>query len=523
MAESSETSDEGGSWWGGWIQAAKETSMYGIQAAKEKSMSAYEMIKKDLEEFSNTMSNDTGEAVAKTSESLRETLKTENTEAARDKLKQGLSSFLDGLTKLLVVEAEDKDVPVARRNPTDPIFDRAKARLHAIQVDPGTYCNDPSGSIDKYKEWLKSFNMEVRKGEVSELLVSQVEVRGLYTRLVPSEISHANFWRRYFYKVHQLQVDEARKLALMKRAEQSEKKEDSINWDEEDDSSAEEGETNTGKLKYVENKKQTNKVPNISPNNGKQPPSTLVKTDSSIDSNIKQQTQESDRVVNNELSCDSDLKNNGGTPKSCSKTEKENCKSMDSESKGDISKSSEIKVDNTNDNKTGANSLVLEEDKPTATSIPCASLNVEKDLEKNISTDTEKDLEKIISTDTEKDLEKNISTDTEKDLEKNVNTETEKLTENENVKPSEEENTNENDEIRTKVKGDTVVVNPDRDSPSTESTKESADEDWERDFDVELTEEDMKAADEIAKKLNLSSTDYTKLSADVEDDWESWE
>jgi hypothetical protein len=42
---------------------------------------------------------------------------------------------------------------------------------------------------------------------------------------------HADFWRRYFYKVNQLQIDEARKLALMKRAEQSEKKEDSINWD----------------------------------------------------------------------------------------------------------------------------------------------------------------------------------------------------------------------------------------------------------------------------------------------------
>ena len=43
----------------------------------------------------------------------------------------------------------------------------------------------------------------------------------------------------------------------------------------------------------------------------------------------------------------------------------------------------------------------------------------------------------------------------------------------------------------------------------------SADDDWERDFDVELTEEDLKAADEIAKKLNLSSTDYTKLSAEM--------
>ena len=109
------------------------------------------------------------------------------------------------------------------------LFDRAKARLHAIQVDPSTYCSNPSGPREKYEEWLKSFDMNTKKGEVSELLVSQVEVRGLYTRLVPSEISHADFWRRYFYKVNQLQIDEARKLALMKRAEQSEKKEDSIN------------------------------------------------------------------------------------------------------------------------------------------------------------------------------------------------------------------------------------------------------------------------------------------------------
>ena len=62
LLSSSETS--AGSWWGGWLQAAKE-----------KSLSAIDMIKKDLEEFSSTMSHDTGEAVAKTSESLRETLK----------------------------------------------------------------------------------------------------------------------------------------------------------------------------------------------------------------------------------------------------------------------------------------------------------------------------------------------------------------------------------------------------------------------------------------------------------------
>ena len=36
---------------------------------------------------------------------------------------------------------------------------------------------------------------------------------------VPSEVSHADFWHRYFYKLYKLDQDEARKAALMKRAD----------------------------------------------------------------------------------------------------------------------------------------------------------------------------------------------------------------------------------------------------------------------------------------------------------------
>ena len=43
---------------------------------------------------------------------------------------------------------------------------------------------------------------------------------------------------------------------------------------------------------------------------------------------------------------------------------------------------------------------------------------------------------------------------------------------------------------------------------------ESSSEDWEQDFDIELTEEDIKAAEEVARKLNVSATDYTKLTGD---------
>ena len=59
-----------------------------------------------------------------------------------------------------------------------------QARLHAVQVDPGTYIKEPSGSPETYSMWCEGFDLDSKKGEVSDLLVSKVEVRALYTKLV---------------------------------------------------------------------------------------------------------------------------------------------------------------------------------------------------------------------------------------------------------------------------------------------------------------------------------------------------
>lgn len=111
-------------------------------------------------------------------------LQAENTSAAKDRFKTGVTSFLEGLSKALVIEAEDKNEPVKTHVNSEAVYDRAKARLHAIQVDLGTYCSEPTGSQEKYQEWQKSFDLEAKKGEVSELLVSKVELRAFYTKLV---------------------------------------------------------------------------------------------------------------------------------------------------------------------------------------------------------------------------------------------------------------------------------------------------------------------------------------------------
>lgn len=111
-------------------------------------------------------------------------LQAENTSVAKDRFKTGVTSFLEGLSKALVIEAEDKEEPVATPIRSEAVYDRAKARLHAIQVDPETYCSEPLGSKERYQEWQKSFDLEKYKGEVSELLVSKVELRAFYTKLV---------------------------------------------------------------------------------------------------------------------------------------------------------------------------------------------------------------------------------------------------------------------------------------------------------------------------------------------------
>lgn len=446
MAEGSNEKGEDGGWWGSWINVAKE-----------KSKAALEMVQKDLAEYTCTMSTDTSKAVAKTSDKLKETLKAENTSVAKDRFKTGVTSFLEGLSKALVIEAEDKEEPVATPIRTEAVYDRAKARLHAIQVDPETYCSEPSGSKERYQEWQKSFDIDKYKGEVSELLVSKVELRAFYTKLVPAEISHADFWKRYFYKVHQLQQDEARKLALMKRAEQAQKKEDSISWEDDwsgDEESAPEKVSRkqelSERLSPAEKTETTENIP-VSGNR------------STHENQVSHPHQETDKETPHEIKQGTvDLPQVEEDSSVAEPPAEENLKQS-------------VEEEHINERVTVPESE--NQDSEITSPSPSGVTNVQE-------------MASIVKDST--------SDQSEPDMPEK--------------------------EVKTKDKGDIVLVNPDRVTPSSDSNKEnSTDDDWERDFDVELTEEELKAADEIAKKLNLSAADYTTIAGEMDEDWESWE
>ncbi|XP_037356841.1 BSD domain-containing protein 1 [Talpa occidentalis] len=218
-------------WWRSWLQQS-------YQAVKEKSSEALEFMKRDLTEFTQVVQHDTACTIAATASVVKEKLATEGSSGATEKMKKGLSDFLGVISDTFAPSPDktiDCDVITLMGTPsgTAEPYDGTKARLYCLQSDPATYCNEPDGPPELFDSWLSQFCLEEKKGEISDLLVGSPSIRALYTKMVPAAVSHSEFWHRYFYKVHQLEQEQARRDALKQRAEQSISEEP--DWEEEEE------------------------------------------------------------------------------------------------------------------------------------------------------------------------------------------------------------------------------------------------------------------------------------------------
>ncbi|XP_005079544.1 BSD domain-containing protein 1 [Mesocricetus auratus] len=218
-------------WWRSWLQQS-------YQAVKEKSTEALEFMKRDLTEFTQVVQHDTACTIAATASVVKEKLATEGSSGATEKMKKGLSDFLGVISDTFAPSPDktiDCDVITLMGTPsgTAEPYDGTKARLYSLQSDPATYCNEPDGPPELFDAWLSQFCLEEKKGEISELLVGSPSIRALYTKMVPAAVSHSEFWHRYFYKVHQLEQEQARRDALKQRADQSISEEPG--WEEEEE------------------------------------------------------------------------------------------------------------------------------------------------------------------------------------------------------------------------------------------------------------------------------------------------
>ncbi|KAG7458082.1 hypothetical protein MATL_G00234400 [Megalops atlanticus] len=221
-----------GGWWGGWLQQS-------FQVVKDKSVEAYEFLKRDLTEFSNVVQHDTACSVAATAIAVRDKLTVEGSSERTDRVRKSLSSILGVITDTLTPPA-DKTIDcsvitlVATPSGTTELYDSVKARLYSLQADPATYCNEPDGPPEQFEAWFSTFSLEEKKEEISELMTSSPSIRALYNKMVPAAVSHSEFWQRYFYKVFQVEQEEARRVVLKEMTERSADSEE-LDWEEEED------------------------------------------------------------------------------------------------------------------------------------------------------------------------------------------------------------------------------------------------------------------------------------------------
>ena len=121
--------------------------------------------------------------------------------------------------------------------------------------DPETFTTDPhEDDKAEYEAW--KCDLEKREGEISDLMVTSPNIRKNYSSLVPEkvklvlisiylgnitywtliffQVTHKNFWTRYFFKVHLIELQENRRQVLKKRAAEvsASKNDEEINWDD---------------------------------------------------------------------------------------------------------------------------------------------------------------------------------------------------------------------------------------------------------------------------------------------------
>uniref|UniRef100_A0A3B1JSU0 BSD domain containing 1 n=1 Tax=Astyanax mexicanus TaxID=7994 RepID=A0A3B1JSU0_ASTMX len=221
-----------GGWWGGWLQQS-------YQVIKDRSSEAYEFLKRDLTEFSNVVQHDTACSIVATASAVKNKLAVEGSSETTEKVKKSISNILGVITDTLAPPPDmtiDCDVITLVATPagTTEVYDSSKARLYTLQADPATYCNEPDGPPEQFDTWLSNFSLEEKKAEISELLVNSPSIRALYTKMVPAAVAHSEFWQRYFYKVFQLDQEEARRVVLKRRAEETSQSE-SLGWEEEEE------------------------------------------------------------------------------------------------------------------------------------------------------------------------------------------------------------------------------------------------------------------------------------------------
>ena len=81
-----------------------------------------------------------------------------------------------------------------------------ECRVQAIQRDSGTYCDEPHDTI-LFKHFNQGFTMTAHEEEIANTMRCNEFVKELFARVVPAVVDRDTFWRRYFFKLYELDIE----------------------------------------------------------------------------------------------------------------------------------------------------------------------------------------------------------------------------------------------------------------------------------------------------------------------------
>ncbi|KAK5279991.1 hypothetical protein LTR20_010400 [Exophiala xenobiotica] len=115
---------------------------------------------------------------------------------------------------------------------------RFDAQLHVIHTTLASFTQDPSTSGGQWEEFSGSFDVEEMTGRIAGDLEKYVELRAAMEKLVPESVEYKDFWARYYFLRHVVEVQEEKRRELLKASKNDTEE---VGWDEDSDEEQDRG------------------------------------------------------------------------------------------------------------------------------------------------------------------------------------------------------------------------------------------------------------------------------------------
>ncbi|KAL2428492.1 hypothetical protein ABEF91_008702 [Exophiala dermatitidis] len=207
--------------------------------------------KRDIQETETFLARFKSEAAKR----LKDVQKAED--AADEALLRFGTNIRNFLRDAVAVKAPDEEEETHNRQPGEVLFEskdptsgkrvihtsRFDAQLHVIHTNLTSFTEDPSGAGGQWDDFKKEFDIDKMAARIAEDLDKYSELRQSMEKLVPERVDYKDFWTRYYFLRHVVEVQEEKRKELL-RASAHDTEE--VGWDEDTDD--EQGSASTPQL-----------------------------------------------------------------------------------------------------------------------------------------------------------------------------------------------------------------------------------------------------------------------------------